>query len=274
MRLVCPNCGAQYEVDSRVIPENGRDVQCSNCGHTWFQKPAGSEALAELMQANAHSPAQEDAREQPPAQEDVAPAQPEYPPAEAEAPVAEEDGAAGAARPEPARRTLDEDLQEVLREEAAREARVRDRERQKIETQEDLGLDEPAAADTRAVAAQERVARLRGLDTEEETTVSGGAGARRDLLPDIEEINSSLTSIGSEEVVDDFAEPEKRGGFARGFVIVLLLAAIALALYLYAPLISAKVPTLAGALEAYMGLVDGARGWVDQMVVLALSKLQ
>ncbi|HHB81612.1 MAG TPA: thioredoxin, partial [Aliiroseovarius sp.] len=60
MRLVCPNCGAQYEVDSRVIPENGRDVQCSNCGHTWFQKPAGSEALAELMQANAHSPAQED----------------------------------------------------------------------------------------------------------------------------------------------------------------------------------------------------------------------
>ncbi|MEJ1991949.1 MAG: zinc-ribbon domain-containing protein [Maritimibacter sp.] len=37
MRLICPNCGAQYEVDDRVIPENGRDVQCSACGHGWYQ---------------------------------------------------------------------------------------------------------------------------------------------------------------------------------------------------------------------------------------------
>ena len=37
MRLICPNCGAQYEVPEEVIPENGRDVQCSNCGDTWFQ---------------------------------------------------------------------------------------------------------------------------------------------------------------------------------------------------------------------------------------------
>jgi len=40
MRLVCPNCAAQYDVDDRVIPEGGRDVQCSNCGHSWFQTPA------------------------------------------------------------------------------------------------------------------------------------------------------------------------------------------------------------------------------------------
>ena len=37
MRLICPNCDAEYEVDASVIPEAGRDVQCSNCGHTWFQ---------------------------------------------------------------------------------------------------------------------------------------------------------------------------------------------------------------------------------------------
>lgn len=37
MRLVCPNCAAQYEVDETVIPETGRDVQCSNCGQMWFQ---------------------------------------------------------------------------------------------------------------------------------------------------------------------------------------------------------------------------------------------
>ena len=37
MRLVCPNCAAQYEVDDSVIPDAGRDVQCSSCGQMWFQ---------------------------------------------------------------------------------------------------------------------------------------------------------------------------------------------------------------------------------------------
>ena len=39
MRLICPNCGAQYEVDDSLVPDEGRDVQCSNCGHGWFQLP-------------------------------------------------------------------------------------------------------------------------------------------------------------------------------------------------------------------------------------------
>ncbi|PYF09312.1 putative Zn finger-like uncharacterized protein [Rhodobacter viridis] len=37
MRLICPRCGAQYEVDDVIIPTAGRDVQCSGCGQTWFQ---------------------------------------------------------------------------------------------------------------------------------------------------------------------------------------------------------------------------------------------
>lgn len=37
MRLSCPGCGAQYEVDAGAIPTEGREVQCSACGHTWFQ---------------------------------------------------------------------------------------------------------------------------------------------------------------------------------------------------------------------------------------------
>ena len=42
--LVCPNCSAQYEIDGSMIPDDGRDVQCSNCGHTWFELPGPSEA--------------------------------------------------------------------------------------------------------------------------------------------------------------------------------------------------------------------------------------
>lgn len=47
MRLICPNCGAQYEVPDSVIPETGRDVQCSSCGHTWFQRHAQQDSVAQ-----------------------------------------------------------------------------------------------------------------------------------------------------------------------------------------------------------------------------------
>ncbi len=43
MRLVCPNCAAQYEVADAVIPTEGRSVQCSNCGQTWVQEPADAD---------------------------------------------------------------------------------------------------------------------------------------------------------------------------------------------------------------------------------------
>lgn len=48
MRLVCPNCEAKYEVPEDAIPETGRDVQCANCGHAWFQmrpRAAGAETV-------------------------------------------------------------------------------------------------------------------------------------------------------------------------------------------------------------------------------------
>jgi len=39
MRLVCPNCDSNYEVDLSLFPEEGREVQCSNCEHKWTQMP-------------------------------------------------------------------------------------------------------------------------------------------------------------------------------------------------------------------------------------------
>ncbi|MBM2577441.1 zinc-ribbon domain-containing protein [Jannaschia sp. Os4] len=46
MRLICPDCGAQYEIAAEMIPPEGRDVQCSNCATTWFQMPPAPESDA------------------------------------------------------------------------------------------------------------------------------------------------------------------------------------------------------------------------------------
>ena len=50
MRLVCPNCEAKYEVPEDAIPETGRDVQCANCGHAWYQMRPRA-AVAETVSA-------------------------------------------------------------------------------------------------------------------------------------------------------------------------------------------------------------------------------
>ena len=37
MRLVCPNCKANYEIPPTAVPLGGREVKCDSCGHSWFQ---------------------------------------------------------------------------------------------------------------------------------------------------------------------------------------------------------------------------------------------
>ena len=38
MIISCENCNKNFEVDSALIPENGRLLQCSACNHKWFYK--------------------------------------------------------------------------------------------------------------------------------------------------------------------------------------------------------------------------------------------
>ncbi|MDO5369379.1 zinc-ribbon domain-containing protein [Paracoccus sp. (in: a-proteobacteria)] len=44
MRLICPRCNAQYEIDAGAVPPAGRDVECSACDHVWRALP-GPEAF-------------------------------------------------------------------------------------------------------------------------------------------------------------------------------------------------------------------------------------
>ncbi len=112
VRLTCPNCAARYEVPQSAVPAEGRDVQCSDCGHTWFARPQA--AFKPLASAPRPRPAPKmDPKPYPP--EDR---QPKAPP-------------------------LSDDAKSILQQEVSREMAVRKAEAAAaMERQEDLGLDD------------------------------------------------------------------------------------------------------------------------------------
>ncbi len=269
MRLVCPNCGAQYEVDDRVIPEAGRDVQCSACGHAWFQMPQG------------HEPATEGA----PEQDDALPPEEQEEEGEAvsgaQAPRQPEAEPTGEERPP---REIDEGVRSILQEEARHE--IERRAAEQVETQPDLGLETgPSPDEERRRVARERMARMRGLDQDgsEAEAPDDAASAeearkaapRRERFPDIEEINSTLDGPGSSGEAGAAGEGvEKSSGFSRGFFLVIFLAALLLATYILAPQLVQNVPALEPALTAYVEAVNTARAWLEANVQNIIEKIE
>ena len=335
MRLICPNCGAQYEVADDVIPEGGRDVQCSNCGHTWFERPGASvaeeegwdEEAPETPTAPTEAPEPEVTPEPDPDQitatsdeadevsfadleeepddhweedpwdepeergegdlelsssdasqtlETSSPETPEETPEDTDTTdddkdeLAEAETLAGvAAMTEASRRSLDPEVEDILREEAAREQAAREAERATgLESQPDLGLDEgpaPASDEERKEAeARRRMALMKG-----EPDPAMQDAARRDLLPDIDQINSTLrpeeaSADGTVSATEaEVAEQARRSGFRRGFSLVLIIVAVLVAIYAYAGQIGSSVPALAGPLGNYVESVDQGRLWLD-----------
>lgn len=379
MRLTCPNCDAQYEVSDSVIPLHGRDVQCSNCGQTWFQThssaephpaededdvPPGDDALPEVAAGSWVDAAADPASGQ--SGQDVAgaslPGVPDFgeiPGHDAlladPAPVAAAGFAAAgfsaadfvslpddttskgaqvaapadrfaddyfaeqprgegvteaAALPvaEPKRRSLDEAVLTVLREEADREARAR-KAAGGVETQTDLNLSQQAGAGRPAppVASLPKlrvqsVAESRPGDmlstgprrpvedlstpfepedpaSEPEEPVSAARQSRRNLLPDIEEINSSLQAEGAKGRASPDMNPssssgqEQRGGFRTGFLLVVVLAAAVIGLYAAAPSLGIRFPAAAPVLNAFVATVDRGRVAIDALMQKSLDSL-
>jgi len=269
MRLTCPNCGAQYEVPDQVIPIDGRDVQCSNCGNTWFQDhPDNPLPVADP------TPAQDELHD------GYAEDQPEEyweEPAPAPAPEPDpydnyDDDTDDYADPVERPISHDNSFTDVLREEAAREARLRAEESPPgLETQTELGLEPgPDDARRRAEEARARMTRLRGEQgpTPSEPAPEPGVESRRGLLPDIDEINSTLKG-GENAVAPTASGPKSKrrsGGFTRGIAIAVLIAVALTLVYSNAPNISAALPQADPALNAYVAFVDNARIWLDQMM--------
>lgn len=281
MRLICPNCGAQYEVDESVIPEAGRDVQCSNCGNAWFQMSAAQlraqeEAAAatdatpdgteEWVEAEAEVPdevAAEVSAED--ATAEVADATPPPVPEPAE-PEPEPEPDATPVEPEPKRKTLDDAVMNVLREEAARERRAREAEGGPVAAEPEVAAVAVAALAAGAAVREDDSDISREDYSDDDAVIS--RASRRELLPDIEEINSTLRATsdrGGEAASMDAPETlrRRRSGFRMGFSTAIVIAAFLLLLYVMAPAIAARIPTAAPALDAYVGAVDGFRVWLD-----------
>ena len=151
---------------------------------------------------------------------------------------------------------VDDSVLAILREEAERESNARRAEVRPLEVQTDLGIDNAVAAV--AVAAAPVV-------------IEDKPSARRDLLPDVEEINSTLRPSEAETEVeldggDSGLVPQRRGGFRRGFLWVMTIAMLGAGLYLAAPALSRSVPALAGPLESYVGTVNGLRLELDGLM--------
>jgi predicted Zn finger-like uncharacterized protein len=274
MRLVCPNCDAVYEVEASLIPEAGRDVQCSNCGHAWYQPSPVAQAEAEAEKA-LFAPAAGLGPEGADLDGDDPEGDDDYAPP---SPPRKDDVAA--ARPKDAR-SIDASVLSVLREEAARESQARQAEAGSLEVQDELGLR------GQATPAAERIARMKG-EAEEYTVAQAVAEAaeprngpaKSEILPEIDAINSTLRAkserrTGGSAVVADTMLAEPPGGsFWRGFLVAMLMIILVLGLYMLAPLLIEKVPALASLLRAYMTYVEMMRGLLDAGAQAATAQIR
>lgn len=258
MRIVCPNCDAQYEVPAAVIPAEGRDVECSNCGKTWYQHHPD------------HLP------------EDTAQAVPEADMSTqnagvADTPSGEEQTLVSdmpVAHAPPQRREIDPNVADILRQEAARERAVRDAE--SLEVQTDLNLDpveppSPAPAPPPTPAAQPTPPPA-AADIRYDANSLREPTSRRELLPDVEEINSTLRSTGDRDVAGDDPSPyapikrRRKRSFRRGFVLSVALVSAGALLYVFAPKLSQTAPPLSAGLDSYVATIDAARIWLTVQI--------
>lgn len=179
---------------------------------------------------------------------------------------------------------LDDDIAGILREEAEREVtQRRSEDPPALEAQAELGLGEEPPSEV----LRERLDRMRG-DGVPQTTVAQTLatatatpldGPRRERLPDIEEIKTSLRP--SDIAVDDEApigasemNRIRQRGFRRGFATLVIAAGVLVAAYVFAPQIIDLIPATERAMMAYVETANSVRDGIDVMMARAITGLE
>ncbi|WP_296474551.1 zinc-ribbon domain-containing protein [Roseinatronobacter sp.] len=262
MRIVCTECTAQYEIDASLLPDAGREVQCSSCGHVWFQEKSPALAMKESAQEQPPLPSTQAQPKQLP--------EPEPTPepktaieleteaeAEAEAQQSPAQEVGASPMPPPPPRNVDEKVLEILREEAEFESRQRAQEAGTLETQPDLGLSGPEPWPSEPKTKTPTAA--------EDTTTEAPKSAQA-TFPDIEDISASLEPIGNNRARRKSGELDlpattdmRRRSFRTGLALPILLAVILILPYLLAQDIISALPASEPVLTEYVATVDGIR---------------
>lgn len=311
MRLQCPNCDAEYEVGASAIPFDGRDVQCSNCGHGWFQAHPDFEVDYAIESALYDPPPplaqgeetpiprreldpealrvlrEEVALEEAKRAEDAARAtaaavvkptpQADGPEAVLDAMVAKDArdvrlGAQSNAQPNAQPRGQTD----IYRSNPDRDADLRD-----IEAE--LDADQIAQAQNANAGAPlprvlpRRVARLKGSQDDAVTQNAPMSGAIEAAPPQTAPMKPqpNAGAAQAQDFLGDFAPaipaPPKKSGSRAGFYVVLMGALLAVAGYVFGPDLANSVPDLAAPVGQYITFVNSLRDQVQVIVPQALA---
>ena len=246
MRLICPNCDAQYEVPDNVIPQAGRDVQCSDCGNTGFQDPASATPAEPEFERQPVPPEvstilQEEAEYERAAREHDSPPppapEPESQPEATSGPILQDE-------PEPQHPFVGPDPGETDQERRAREA-------------------------------GERMARMQGVAGV--NPFEAADDSRKSVLPDVDALNSSLASPADAAQsidLDDLTRRNRRAsGFRTGFTLIIFVALIAVAVYMAHENLGRALPPLAPALDSYAAFVEDIRMQINHQAESLMQRL-
>jgi predicted Zn finger-like uncharacterized protein len=256
MRIMCPNCDAEYEVDAAAIPETGRDVQCSNCGHAWFQDHPEHESEAEAIaalydppQPLGNTPSQVDEPQTEGLQPDDWQIDKDDPEAILDLMGLDEiPSSPDLPQDILPKHELDAEAMRILREEAEHETAQRAAE----QMQPNPDIQAPETAPSAPIVAR-RVARLKGIQPPQRAT-----------LPDVEDVKSDLTS--QERFAEIIPYPAEKSRLNKVFWGILSIAALAILAYAFSPDLAQVLPAMAEPLTNYVGFVDGLRDGLDALL--------
>lgn len=263
MRVICPSCAAEYEVPLEMIPQAGRDVECSNCAETWWVLPPDPTQLRD--------PSSEDPHPKPPEPATAPATGPSLPDDAAETRLdpAPDEAPQETPAPSPARvpsQIMAPEALAILKEEAARETAARHATADPLESQPELGplppsfrpnpqMPSPEAPSSETSPKPKPVAKPRG----------------RDLLPDIEDYGPP-TEPQKPPLQTTTEQPGADRGFSRGFIAALAIALLALLPYLFATDLAQGIPALEPTLAKYVSWVDGVRMGLEARASAALPQ--
>lgn len=254
IRLICPECATEYRLPDSVIPETGREVECTACGRVWWASRTGEEI---------HRPAPQRALPVVPA---VIPAtsdlqgsavvRHEALPRAAAQPTEAATTASGTASPgvelPPLNRRLPDRVLSILRDEVEHERKAR--------AAEDKTSAEPGLA-TVATDPEWPATTITGPlfgTMQQPTEATAPAEPASQNTPVIAAVPIVATPLTAPE-----KGRKRRPGYGAGFGLAAMVAALAVALYLLAPGLSGSGDFGDGLMQ-YRQQVDAGRQWLDQ----------